>query len=69
VKIGDEQAIPALADLLKSQDAQTVLLAQEALAAFKGNITPSVAQVIPSAGDAGKIAGLNFLPSGKLLPI
>lgn len=61
VKIGDTSVIPALADLLKSSDKQDVLLGQDALMAFKGDIDQAVAKVIPSASDAGKIAGLELL--------
>lgn len=65
VKIGDEAVIPALANLLKENDKQIVLLAQDALSAFKGNVAPSVAQVVPSASDAGKIAGIEVLALRK----
>ena len=61
VKIGDTSVIPALAELLQNSDKQVVLLAQDALMAFKGDIDNAVAKVIPSAGDAGKIAGLELL--------
>ena len=61
VKFGDASAIPALAELLQNNDKQIVLLAQDALMAFKGDIDNAVAKVIPSATDAGKIAGLELL--------
>ena len=57
VKIGDKSVIPVLADLLKSNDKQVILLGQDALMAFNGDIDQAVAKVIPSASDAGKIAG------------
>ncbi|MDR1981396.1 MAG: DUF1080 domain-containing protein [Tannerellaceae bacterium] len=60
VKIGDPSVISSLADLLTSDDRQTVLLAKEALAVFNGDIR-GVARVIPSASDAGKIAGIELL--------
>ena len=47
VRIGDEQAISALANLLTSQDKQVVLLGQDALAAFSGDVAPLVAKVMP----------------------
>ena len=50
-----------LADLLKSNDKQVILLGQDALMAFNGDIDQAVAKVIPSASDAGKIAGLELL--------
>ena len=65
VKIGDESVIPSLANLLKDADKQTVLFAQDALIAFKGNVSPAVAQVIPTAGDAGKAAGVEILAIRK----
>ncbi len=61
VKIGDKSVIPNLADLLKSGNKQDILLAQDALMAFNGDIDRAVAAVIPSATDAGKIAGLELL--------
>lgn len=61
VKIGDKSCIPALANLLKSDDNQVVLLAQDALIAFNGDIDAAVAKAIPAAGNAGKIAGLQLL--------
>ena len=65
VKIGDKSVIPALADLLKSDDKQMVLLGQDALFAFTGDIDQAVAKVIPAAGEAGKIAGLELLANRK----
>lgn len=61
VKIGDKSVIPMLSDLLTSQDKQVVLLGQDALAAFNGDIDQAVAKVILNATDAGKIAGLQLL--------
>ena len=61
VKIGDQSCIPALANLLKSDDHQMVLLAQDALIAFNGDIDAAVAKAIPAADNAGKIAGLQLL--------
>ncbi|WP_085535802.1 DUF1080 domain-containing protein [Massilibacteroides vaginae] len=65
VKIGDESVIPSLANLLKDNDKQVVLLGQDALIAFKGNVAPAVASVITSAGDAGKVAGVEVLALRK----
>ena len=65
VKIGDKQAIPALADLLTSDNKDIILLGQDALAAFGGDIDQAVARVIPSATDAGKIAGAELLAMRK----
>lgn len=65
VKIGNESTINSLANLLKDTDKQTVLLAQDALIAFKGNISSAVAHVIPTSGDAGKAAGVEILAIRK----
>lgn len=65
VKIGDPQVIPALANLLADQNKDVILLGQDALAAFKGDVAPAVAKVISSASDAGKIAGLELLAMRK----
>lgn len=65
VKIGDSSAIPVLTNLLKSQDEQMIRLSRSALTSFNGNIAPSVAEIIPNASDAGKIAGLQLLASRK----
>ena len=65
VKIGDKVFIPVLADLLKSSDKQVVLLGEDALMAFNGNITQDVAKAIPDATDDGKIAALELLSVRK----
>lgn len=65
VKIGDKSVIPALANLLTSNNKQVVLLGQDALAAFNGDIAPVVAKTITSSTDAGKIAGLELLAMRK----
>lgn len=65
VKIGDVNNIPVLAELLTSTDKQVVLLAEDALAAFNGDIDQSVARVMPLATDAGKIAALELLSMRK----
>ncbi len=65
VKIGDKSYIPSLAELLKSDDKQVVLLGQDALAAFSGDIDGAVAKAVSSAANAGKIAGLELLAMRK----
>ena len=65
VKIGDKSYIPSLAELLKSNDKQVVLLGQDALAAFPGDIDGAVAKAVSSAANAGKIAGLELLAMRK----
>ena len=65
VKIGDKTVIPSLVDLLGSNDKQVVLLGQDALAAFNGDIDQTVAKALPTFSDAGKIAGLELLAMRK----
>ncbi len=65
VKIGDKSVIPAIANLLASADKQVILLGQDALAAFSGDITSDVKRVIPTATDEGKIAGAELLAMRK----
>ena len=65
VKIGDKSYIPSLAELLKNDDKQVVLLGQDALAAFPGDIDGAVARVVSTAANAGKIAGLELLAMRK----
>lgn len=47
VKIGDKQVIPVLAELLASNDKQIILLGQDALAAFNGDIDPGCGSRYP----------------------
>ena len=61
VKIGDKGYIPTLANLLTDADKQIILLAQDALLAFPGDIDDAVANAINKASDAGKIAGMELL--------
>lgn len=65
VKIGNTDNIPVIAGLLGSSDQKEVALAKDALAAFNGDIDQAVARAIPSASDAGKIAGLQLLALRK----
>ena len=64
-KIGDTTTINNIANLLKSDNAQEVALAQTALSAFSGNINDAVMRAINNAGSAGKIAGINLLALRK----
>ncbi|MDR1601110.1 MAG: DUF1080 domain-containing protein [Tannerella sp.] len=65
VSIGNTQAIPALAGLLASSDPQVVETGKASLSAFKGNISPAVAKVIPSSSGAGQIAAVELLAQRK----
>jgi len=64
-RIGGEQAISALANLLNNPDKQTIALAENLLNTVEGNISPSVAAIIASAPEEGKIAGLRLLSNRK----
>ena len=65
VKLEDPNTIGDLADLLKSSDKKVVLLGQQALASFNGDISPSVVAVLNQASDAGKVAGIQLLALRK----
>ena len=63
--IGEKEAIPALADLLRSEDAQITLLAKEALTSFEGNVPLHVVKILSQASDEGKKAALEILSIRK----
>ena len=65
LKIGDKVYIPTIANLLTDADKQVVLLAQDALFAFPGDIDNAVAKSIASATDNGKVAVLELLARRK----
>ncbi|MEA4905054.1 MAG: family 16 glycoside hydrolase [Petrimonas sp.] len=65
-KIGNEQAMLALAGLLKSNNQETVLLAQNALSTYKGDISYTLASVFEKSGDAGKKAILQLIANRKM---
>ncbi|MDR0757188.1 MAG: DUF1080 domain-containing protein [Tannerella sp.] len=65
VSIGHTQAIPALAGLLADSDPQVVELGKTSLSAFKGDIAPAVAKIIPSSNGAGQIAAVELLAQRK----
>lgn len=60
VNIGNSQAVPALSNLLTSSDKEVVALGKESLATFKGDVTSSIAKIIPTLGDQGKIAAVEL---------
>ncbi len=64
-KIGDIAVIPSLAGLLTNTDPQVISLGKNTLASFRGDISPSVARIIPQANDSGKIAALELLSLRK----
>lgn len=56
----------ALAGLLKSNDAETVTLAKNALSTYKGDISYTLASVFNDSGDAGKLAILQLIANRKM---
>lgn len=65
-KIGNEKAMLALAGLLKSDEAETVTLAKNALSTYKGDISYTLASVFNDSGDEGKKAILQLIAERKM---
>ncbi|WP_346843224.1 family 16 glycoside hydrolase [Parabacteroides sp. PF5-6] len=65
VKIGDPVNIPVLTGLLADKDEAVVLLAQQGLAGFPGDIDQAVVRSFAQSGDKGKIAALELLALRK----
>lgn len=65
-KEGGEQALLALAAMLKSSDENTVTLAKNALDTFDGDISYTLASVFDQSGDAGKVAILELIANRKM---
>ena len=65
-KIGGEEALLALAGLLKSSDEETVTLAKNALMSFDGDISYTLASVFDNSGNAGKKAVLELIANRKM---
>jgi HEAT repeat protein len=63
--IGNTEAIPALAGLLKSEDVRTVALAKNVLSSFSGDIVPALVRMMNAASDEGKKAALELLALRK----
>ncbi len=63
--IGDKNALPALTDLLRSNDLQIVSLVKEVLSSFNGDISPSLAKTMGQASDEGKKAAMELLSLRK----
>ncbi|MDR2679465.1 MAG: DUF1080 domain-containing protein [Tannerella sp.] len=61
----DRDAIPALAGLLKSEDAAVIALAKQFLSSFNGDVSPSLAKMAGTASDKGKQAALELLALRK----
>jgi FOG: HEAT repeat len=65
VKIGDESATPMILSLLTDTDIQVAMLARDALITLPGDVSSSVAQMIPLSSDAGKVAVIQVLAARK----
>jgi HEAT repeat protein len=64
-EIGNKEAIPALAGLLKSEDTQTVALAKSVLSSFTGDVSSAIVKILETASDEGKTAGIEILALRK----
>lgn len=64
-KIGGTDAVKALLNLLKSNDAGTVKLAETALLSTKAEISTGVVSVYNEASEKGKLAALSILSARK----
>lgn len=65
-KLGGEEALLTLAALLKSNNDETVALAKEALSAYNGDISYTLASVFEGSGDTGKKAILELISIRKM---
>jgi HEAT repeat protein len=66
VKISGEEALVALAGLLRSDNKETVAMAQNALSAYNGDISYTLASVFNECGDEGKVAILKLIANRKM---
>ncbi len=65
-KKGGDDALIALASMLKSDNEETVSLAKNALSTFNGDISYTLASVFDTSGDAGKKAILQLIADRKM---
>lgn len=65
-RLGGEEALIALASLLKSSNDETVTLAKDALSAYNGDISYTLASVFEDSGDTGKKAILELIANRKM---
>lgn len=63
---GGDDALISLADMLKSDNDETVALAKNALLTFKGDIASNIASVFEMSGDEGKKAILELIAARKM---
>lgn len=65
-RMGGDKSLIALAGLLKSNDEESIDLAKEALSAFRGDISYTLASVFDDCGEAGKKAILELISKRKM---
>ena len=65
-QIGNEQAMLALAGLLKSSDSETIALAQNALSTYDGDIAYTLASVFDQSNDTAQTAILQLIADRKM---
>ena len=63
--IGENEAISALADLFRSEDAKITSLAKSTLSSYDGDVSLFVARIMRQASDEGKKAALELLSQRK----
>ena len=63
--IGDKTTLPAIADILKSQDINLLACARDVLSTFPDDISPAIAKVFNPASDEGKKIVLELLSVRK----
>ncbi len=66
VRHGGDDALIALAAMLKSDNDETVALGKNALLTFKGNIASDIASIFEMSGDEGKKAILDLIAARKM---
>lgn len=65
-RLGGKEALIALASLLKSSNDETVTLAKDALSAYNGDISYTLASVFEDSSDTGKTAILELIANRKM---
>ena len=64
--IGNEEAMLQMAGLLKSNDAETIALAKDALTTYNGDMSYVLASVFNDSSDQGKIAILQLIADRRM---
>ena len=66
VRMGTEEALQPLAEMLKSNDESTIQLGKEALSSYNGDISDALSSVFDESTDNGKIAALQLISNRKM---